>query len=74
LRFLMLLIVGLLPEPLDVAVAEPAPGGLLETGTVGMGCLDPSSWHGVDATKLSSACKESGVNSTLIICKEMGKH
>jgi hypothetical protein len=32
LRFLVLLIVGLLLEPLAVAAIEPAPGGLLETG------------------------------------------
>jgi hypothetical protein len=74
LRFLVLLIVGLLLEPLAVAAIEPAPGGLLETGIAGMGCSDPSLWPRVGTTKLSSACKVSGVDHTMIIHKEMVKH
>jgi hypothetical protein len=61
LHFSVLLIVGLQPEPLEI-------------GTARMGSSDPSSWPGVGMMMLSSACKEPGVDQTLIILEEMGKH
>jgi hypothetical protein len=62
LHFSVLLVEGLLPEPLAAASDESAPGGLTEIGNARIEASDSSSKPGTCATKLSKACKESGAD------------